>query len=102
MCELFEVGDLFGEEVGVVQTADEVEHVFLCFYAIHTLDGALGDAHCFRQFGGSLVVGQQERGFAGQERGDAAMNAGGNREIRVFPVKLHPIFLGCEIAHLSN
>jgi hypothetical protein len=29
--ELFKVDDLFGEEVGVVQIADEVEQVFLCF-----------------------------------------------------------------------
>ena len=35
MFELFEVGDLFGEEVGVVQIAGEVEQVFLGLDVIH-------------------------------------------------------------------
>ena len=69
MCELFEVGELFGEEVGVVQIADEVEQVFFGLDTCHALDVALRDAHGFRQFGGSLVVRQIESEFAGEEGG---------------------------------
>lgn len=59
MFELFEVDELFGEEVGVVQIADEVEQVFLGLNVMHEVDRTLGDAHGFRQFRGSLIVGQQ-------------------------------------------